>query len=104
MSSLKRVRRFLPATKPERLVAVAIRRDGEVLGTGHKFRAHWELRDSLGDKDTKNGLSGDEPGFLTDSGRFLTREEAVPVAVAAGQISDRWLRVERDLLSSDINW
>lgn len=95
-----------PAPKPspddpkiERLVSVAFVRDGE---THHGFKAHWELRASLGDANPQKALPGDEAGFWTSFGRFVTRDEAVPIAVEAGQISASWLRGGRELLSSDV--
>jgi hypothetical protein len=43
----------------------------------------------------------DIEGFLTSTGRFVTRDEAQSIALAAGQI--RQLQ-RRPLLSSDIDW
>ena len=86
----------------ERLTACALIRDGETHSRG--LRAHWEIRYALGDKDPSRKNPSDECGFMTSEGRFVFRDEAVPIAVAAGQISDRWLSGGRELLSSDINW
>lgn len=98
MSSLKRVRP--PQTKKETLEAVALRRDGVVHSYG--FRAHWKIRARLGDKEPNQERDGDECGFLTSTGRFVSRSEAVVVAVQAGQLRKEWLTVGRPLLSSDV--
>ncbi len=88
----------------ERLTCVAIRRGGEVLQRG--FQSHWELRYSLDPSllDPRQTVSGDEDGFYTSEGRFVDRSDAVEVAVNAGQLSPGWLRAQRKLLSSDIDW
>lgn len=86
----------------ERLVAVGIRRKDEVYGGNMGARAHWILRDAMGDDDPMQGRYTDEEGFITSAGRFVTRHEAHDIALAAGQIR-KPLR-NRELLSSDIRW
>lgn len=81
----------------ERLQAVAIMRDGKLLRARHGG-SHFELR------GYKDRIEGDVEGFVTDAGRFLTRREAVDVAIAAGQIGSQWRTTKRALLSSDITW
>ncbi|QDM32120.1 hypothetical protein FNL55_12810 [Tardiphaga sp. vice352] len=82
----------------ERLVSVAVRRDGEIHSRG--FKSHWDLRAALGDAEPWNKNRSDEEGFLTSEGRFVGRWEAAAVAFEAGQSSG----CGRELLSSDINW
>lgn len=82
----------------ERLKCCAIQRDGKV---HDGLRSHYELRQSLGDPMPQTSNLSDVEGFLTTKGRFLTRDEAQEVALAAGQI--RSLQ-RRPLLSSDIDW
>jgi hypothetical protein len=88
----------------ERLKAAAIMRDGQMLERG--FRSHWELRQALNpnDPDPRIGAPGDIDGFVTSEGRFVDRNGAREVAIAAGQIHQSWKAAKRALLSSDINW
>lgn len=90
--------------KVERLKAAAIVRNGEVLERG--FKSHWELRMALnpGLIDYRQGEPGDVEGFVTTAGRFVDRNEARTVGIAAGQLHDSWRKASRPLLSSDINW
>lgn len=103
---LKRARAAARATggRTERLVAAAIKRNGEVLERG--FKSHWQLRAALdpNDPDPRTGLPGDVEGFVTSTGRFVDRAAAVHVGVASGQLHERWRAGGRPLLSSDINW
>lgn len=84
----------------ERLVSVAIRRNGN---THHGFLEHWRIRAVLNPENPEptRHVPGDIEGFMTSTGRFVTRREAEPVAVAAGQLSGP---LGRDLLSSDLKW
>jgi hypothetical protein len=88
----------------ERLTAAAIKRDGNVLERG--FKSHYQLRAALDpdDPDPRETKPGDVDGFVTTAGRFVDRDQAKSVALAAGQISKHWERASRPLLSSDINW
>jgi hypothetical protein len=88
----------------ERLVCCGIERDGEQHGYTQGFKSHWELRAALGDEMPSESRWGDIEGFITSKNRFLTRREAVPLAIAAGQIHESWRGATRDLLSSDIKW
>lgn len=87
----------------ERLKAAAIEREGVVVDRGVK--SHYQLRAAL-DPGTDPNLSvpGDIEGFITTAGRFLTRAEAIPVAIEAGQLNPMWKNAKRPLLSSDLNW
>lgn len=86
----------------ERLISVGIIRNGVTYGAG--FDSHAALRASLGDALPSTSQLNDEEGFITSTGRFVSRWCAVPIAVDAGQISDMWNNAGRRLLSSDINW
>lgn len=81
----------------EYLVSCAIKR-GDTVNKG--FKAHWELRASLGDEAPEKPLAGDINGFFTSEGRFVDRDEAKLIADVAGQANVSM----RELLSSDINW
>lgn len=97
----------MKAVKPsgtERLTAVAIIRDGRVISRG--FKSHWQLRSAIdpGDPDPRTGLPGDVEGFVTSTGRFVDRDEARKVALAAKQVGLMWETAKRPILSSDIDW
>ncbi len=87
------------AADVERLVAVAIERDGETHSRG--FKSHADLRAALGDADPYTRKRTDLEGFMTSKGRFVTRREAKDIALSSGQIAGE---MRRDLLSSDIDW
>lgn len=83
----------------ERLVSVAIVREGRVHSRG--FKSHAELRAALGDAEPYQQIERpwDVEGFLTSTGRFVNRREAVHVANESGQCRGR----VGELLSSDID-
>lgn len=83
----------------ERLVSVAIVREGKVHSRG--FKSHAELRSALGDAEPYQQIERpwDVEGFLTSTGRFVNRREAVHVANESGQCRGR----VGELLSSDID-
>lgn len=54
-----------------------------------------EERDAVGEEK----LAGRDQGFLTSTGRFVDREEAWTIAVAAGQVEKG---AARDLWSEDL--
>jgi hypothetical protein len=83
----------------ERLISCALIRDGVTHDRG--FKEHWKLRAALGDADPSQKQPDDIYGFITSTGRFVTRREAMPIALAAGQISRPQ---QRELLSSDLDW
>lgn len=86
------------AMNKERLKAVAIKRYGVVHERG--FRSHYQLRQALGDTNPQARNLGDEEGFVTSTGRFVDRDEAMTIGAAAGQCNI----TTRELLSSDIDW
>jgi hypothetical protein len=87
----------------ERITAVALKR-GEKLVKALRGGSHSELRASLGDENPYQARASDVEGFVTSRGRFVTRKEAVPIAIEARQIHPAWSQVSRDLLSSDLDW
>lgn len=110
MSLSRQVRRYqerkgVTPSKPkpvgatgERLVAAALIRDGVTESRG--FKEHWRIRAALGDADPYQKSPADEYGFLTSTGRFVDRGEAMEVGYIAGQCQ----MMGRELLSSDVNW
>jgi hypothetical protein len=95
------VREFKPDPNAERLVSVAIQRDGEVHSRG--FKSHYALRAALGDKFPQQHHPDDVEGFMTSEGRFVDRHDAKHIAVNSGQIPPSWQKSGRRLLSSDID-
>lgn len=84
--------------KVERLIECALI-DHEGIAH-HGFKAHWELRASLGRADAYAQDPSDTYGFWTSFDRFVTRAEAQLI----GEISGQCRPQQRELLSSDINW
>jgi len=72
----------------ETIVGVAmLLRDGEVLTAPKPKRHHHIFRDYY---DEHNDVPlGPIQGFVTDTGRFVDREEAWKIAEAAGQLIER---------------
>jgi hypothetical protein len=93
-----RGKRATKALDVERLKCAAIMRDGKV---HDGLRSHYELRRALGDPSPQTSNLNDIEGFLTTTGRFVSRNEAQDVALLAGQIRSHQ---GRPLLSSDIDW
>lgn len=87
-------------SQPERLVACAIIRNGEHHSYGYK--SHGQIRSRLGDVDAYENRYriDDTEGFMTSHGRFVNRRQAMEIAEEAGQYQS----MQRELLSSDINW
>lgn len=88
-----------PAPAVESLAFAAIKRSDQVY-TGH--RSHHEIRLARGDEDPRKPDPLDIDGFLTSTGRFVSRYEARFVGVRAGQLGPQWLQSGRKLLSSDV--
>jgi len=89
--SRKRVK--APKALPEHLTCVAIIRDSEILSNGS--RSHAGLRGYEPERP------GDISGFMTSTGRFVTRGEAKIVGETSGQVRPGQ---RRELLSSDVTW
>lgn len=85
----------------ERLVNAAIMRGSNEIHTADgTARSHWEVRFDLGDEYPNRRNPDDIEGFLTSTGRFVTRFEAQIIGEASGQCRPQG----RELLSSDIDW
>lgn len=81
-----------------RLTGCWVRRDG-VLKEG--FKSHAEVRHLFKDgNDPYTRVPGDEEGFTTSDGQYVSRRQALRIGVESGQCRYQ----ERELLSSDINW
>lgn len=83
--------------QPEHLVSCALIRDGEMHSRG--FKEHWRIRAALGDENPSDKNPADTLGFLTNTGRFVDRQEARAIAAEAGQCQFS----TRELLSSDVD-
>jgi hypothetical protein len=81
---------------PERLVSCGIIRNNVMHSYG--LKSHGEIRQRLGDKEWSKSSSGDDEGFVTSKGRFVSRDEANRIGAVAGQCA----RLERKFLSSDV--
>ena len=86
----------------ERLVAAAIVRDGLIHSKG--FKQHWRIRNALGDENPTYSKATDQEGFLTSTGRFVSRYDAVAIGIESGQVSPSWQVGGRSLLWTDISW
>lgn len=87
----------------EKLAFAAIIRNGQLHGTG--YTSHSDIRRNLGDPDPYQSNMSDEEGFLTNTGRFVTRDEAKIIGVKSGQLSESWINSGgRNLISSAITW
>jgi hypothetical protein len=74
---------------PERIVAVAVREGALTVSMPAPAR-HGDVLRRLHDL-TGIVLAGDDQGFLTSTGHFVGRQDAVEVARAAGQIvAPKW--------------
>src|SRR5881394_1220723 len=67
----------------EKIASAAVRAEGQV----HTGANHPEILDKLGIKgfETSESRNTSDFGFVTDKGRFISREEAGPIAKASGQ-------------------
>ncbi len=75
--------------QPEALKAAAIRVGKEVYADASHAMAYMKARDALGDAAVSKALGNtprDFQGFVTTTGRFVTRKEAVAIADKAKQL------------------
>lgn len=82
----------------ERIVAVAVRHRGVIITKPAPAR-HGDVLKPLHKMDGRL-VPPAYQGFLTSSGRFVTRERAARIAIAAGQIAA--LRWPPNLFSEDL--
>jgi hypothetical protein len=85
ITSPAKVAEFVDELNPERVIGAAYKLEDGTILTG---KSHPEIiRDALEDPIKAAGIHGKSvDGFVTDSGRFISREEASRVAEAAGQV------------------
>lgn len=76
-----------PDTRPERIVAAAIRQDGKVWSGGsHSGLIYGPMAEDLCEPGEIPIVLEYEKGFLGDNGMFLSRKSARRIAKKAGQI------------------
>lgn len=85
----------------ERIAAAAIRFNGVVVTLPPPARHHNCIR-AAHDVGYENWRPEHEQGFVTDTGRFVDREEAARIAVAANQLIERAMRHPLGLFSEDV--
>jgi len=81
----------------ERITNVAVRYGDKVVQVPRPYRHHniLQVAEQLGHR-----AAPDDQGFVTDTGRFVTRAEAGRIAIAAGQVES--LIAGPDLYSEDL--
>jgi len=86
----------------ERIKAAAIRlKDGRVF-TG---KCHGNIIQSFPGKVDRQDTVGSQHGFVTSDGRFVDRQDARDVAVAAGQVPEGiGVLYSEDLMTFDSNY
>jgi len=89
---------YVVGTKPGRLVAAAVLRDGTVW-TGER---HADIIMVMARAKCKLPIRGDEQGFWTEDGWFLMRDAALTHAVRIGQIVFEKLINKHKLTSEDL--
>ena len=89
----------------ERIVGVALMRNGAMLMGNGKYTSHAELRHAINPSlFCSESVKGDIEGFVTSRDRFVNRDEAKSVGVASGQLRPIWKNSNMKLLSSSIDW
>lgn len=74
-------------TAVERIDCVAIKYEGKVHSLPRPNRHHNVIR-AIAQENGVGIKGGDIQGFLTDTGRFVGRVEALRIALRAGQVLD----------------
>jgi hypothetical protein len=87
-------------TDVERLVAVAIRYGGTVYRWPTEGRHGWVIEQMIRDGLPREAVFAQNQGFVTSTGRFVTRQEAVEIARKARQLR-REIGRARTLFSED---
>lgn len=85
-------------SSPENIAGVAIRINGEVWQLPAPARHHHIIRVWSEVHEGARLIPGSQQGFVTSTGRFVSREVAAQIAFAAGQVS----RKKRALFSEDV--
>lgn len=74
--------------RPECIDCAAIRCAGAIFSVPRPGR-HPNVFKKIADETDVRTFSGSTQGFLTNTGRFVTREEACVIAMRAGQIKEK---------------
>lgn len=94
-SSKEQLQEFLDELPDD--VELYMDKDGVTHSYG--FKSHGDIRRKLGDEDWSKSTPGDEEGFITSEGRFVSRDLANRIGAEAGQC----VRMDRKFLSSDVD-
>lgn len=90
-------------TPRPRITHVAVRFNGQIYSLPPPNRHHdviWEIARVTNASTVRAG--GDNQGFLDESGRYLTRKEALLVALENNQVKDASQIRGRSLFSEDL--
>lgn len=100
----EQLRELPPSFKTRGITGVATRlTDGRIVWSPNLARhaqLMWYANFVLGEPRTCLGEC--EQGFISSDGQFLTRQQAAPIAISAGQVSESGLLVAGVLYSEDI--
>lgn len=88
-----------PPKADEAIVAVAVMLDGEVWQLPRPARHHHVLM-ALDHVLPGRAIEAHEQGFMTNTGRYVTRQEAAMIATQAGQVAT--LHAPPQLFSEDL--
>jgi hypothetical protein len=89
---------------PETIVSAAIKY-GDLIGSVPAPGRHHDVIRAWADRARLVTRGKDEQGFTTSTGRFVGREEAMQIAVAAGQVDPKNRKIDTgspDLFSEDL--
>lgn len=89
-----------PPKGDEAIVAVAVMLDGEVWQLPRPARHHHVLM-ALDNVLPGRAIEAHEQGFMTNTGRYVTRQEAARIAEYSGQIAGK-LHAPPNLFSEDL--
>lgn len=90
----------------EKIICAAVRFNGKVwMGHRHMYALdamHNELSYTMNRKEMIEQKTDQDQGFVTSTGRYVSREEAWNIAKREGQIIDRDYQREGCLFSEDL--
>ncbi len=105
VTSPAKIGEFIPEIKPETIQSAATRmKDGTIL-TGN---THFDILEKIDEHNLSQGISDPEysnvsdQGFLTSTGRLVTREEATRIAEESGQIPKGLLKPNEGLAAESL--
>lgn len=90
---------YVIGTKPDRIVAAAVLRDGDVW-TGNR---HCDIIYEMTKARCKLPIRGDEQGFWTVDGWYIRRAAALGLAIESGQVEQDKL-INKGVLTSEDLW